>query len=78
MVLMSSTPSFRWYALVCAGMWWHASFSVTAFKVAVITSPVVKIIFAMAEITFKVAVITSSVAKINFVLAEITFKVAVM
>ena len=29
MVLMSSTPSFRWYALVCAGMWWHASFSVT-------------------------------------------------
>ena len=32
MVLMSSTPSFRWYALVCAGMWWHASFSVTAVK----------------------------------------------
>ena len=31
MVFMSSTPSFRWYVLVCAGVWWHASFSVTAF-----------------------------------------------
>ena len=29
---MSSTPSFRWYALVCAGMWWHASFSVTGLN----------------------------------------------
>ena len=35
------------------------------FKVAVITSSVVKITFLVAEITFKAAVITSSVAKLT-------------
>ena len=35
------------------------------FKVAVITSSVVKITFVVAEITFKVAVITFSVIKIS-------------
>ena len=35
------------------------------FKVAVITSSVVKITLLVAEITFKVVIITSSVAKIT-------------
>ena len=35
------------------------------FKVAVITSSVVRITFVVAEITFEMAVITSSVAKIT-------------
>ena len=35
------------------------------FKVAVITSFMVKITFLVAEITFEVAVLTSSVAKIT-------------
>ena len=39
---------------------------------AVITSPVVKIIFVVAEIICKEAMITSSVAKITFVVAVIT------
>ena len=54
------------------------SFSVAKITLVVITSPVVKIIFVVAEITFIVPLLTSSVPKIIFVVAEITFKVAVM
>ena len=43
-----------------------------AFKVAVMTSSVAKIIF-VTEITFKVPVITSSVVKITLVETEIIF-----
>ena len=43
---------------------------------AVITSPVVKIILVVAEITFKVAVSTSSVDKISLFMAKIAFVVA--
>ena len=48
------------------------------YKVAVITSSVVKITVVVADIIFKEAVITSSVAKSTFVVAEITFKVFVI
>ena len=44
-----------------------------AFKVALMTSSVAKIIFLVAEITFKVPVITSSAVKITFVETENTF-----
>ena len=37
------------------------------WKVAVISSSVVKITFVVAEITFRMVVITSSVVKITFV-----------